>query len=67
MRKCKYNCKTEGPPGPIWCIVCGHAPSCCNCDEIYEPRKENHANRQPSEPEAAAEEDHDTYDPDFAV
>lgn len=32
MRECKHNCKAEGPPGPIWCSRCGHAPGCCNCD-----------------------------------
>lgn len=32
MKECKHNCKAEGPPGPIWCTWCGHAPECCNCE-----------------------------------
>lgn len=31
-RPCLLNCKSEGPPGPIWCSQCGHDPRCCNCD-----------------------------------
>jgi hypothetical protein len=37
-KECKYNCKEEGPPGPLWCTECGHAPSCCNCE--YDPREQ---------------------------
>lgn len=33
METCEYNCKEEGPPGPVWCTVCGHAPSCCTCED----------------------------------
>ena len=32
MKQCHLNCKTEGPPGPIWCRECGHDPRCCNCE-----------------------------------
>lgn len=32
FRKCNLNCRSEGPPGPIWCSECGHDPKCCNCD-----------------------------------
>jgi hypothetical protein len=32
-RPCLFDCKSEGPPGPIWCTQCGHDPKCCNCDD----------------------------------
>ena len=33
-RPCLFNCKSEGPPGPIWCRMCGHDPKCCTCDDL---------------------------------
>jgi carbon storage regulator len=30
---CQLNCKSEGPPGPIWCSLCGHDPKCCTCED----------------------------------
>lgn len=32
-RECEKACKSEGPPGPIWCKACGHDPVCCTCKE----------------------------------
>lgn len=31
-KPCCFNCTEDGPPGPIWCRECGHAPSCCHCE-----------------------------------
>lgn len=36
-KTCKLNCKSKGPPGPLWCTECGHDPRCCTCEVEYAP------------------------------
>ena len=64
-RPCLYDCKTEGPPGPIWCTWCGHAPKCCNCehpddlknryDAVYSTEQEQTDAARPSKADSEAD------------
>lgn len=69
-RRCELGCKSEGPPGPVWCSVCGHDPKCCTCDDrdvvpVGNPSPQE-TNSAP-ETDATEAADHTTPDPDLQV